>query len=89
VEAFNPRTGQSTHTNSCYFTMVAKNDDGSLKAVPGLLIQNETELRRFCEGKMIREFSRKKHEIIKSDLQHLNKEMLIKLLEDENCKTIN
>jgi len=87
VEAYNPRTGDSTHTNSCYFTMVAKNDDGSLKQVPGLLIENETELRRFCEGKMIREFSRKKHETLKGDLNHLSKEEMIKFIETENWKS--
>lgn len=85
VEAFNPRTGETTHTNSCYFSMVAKNDDDSLKNVPGLLIQNETELRRFCEGKMIRDFSREKHKTLKSDLHHFNKIKMKIYLKDENC----
>jgi len=55
--------------------------------VPGLLIENETELRRFCEGKMIREFSRKKHETLKGDLNHLSKEEMIKFIETENWKS--
>ena len=36
VESFNPITSVTTHTNSCYFTMAAKNEDGSLREVQGL-----------------------------------------------------
>lgn len=85
VEAFNPRTGQSTHTNSCYFTMVAKNDDGSLKDVPGLILNSSLELRRFCEGKWLRENARHKKETLKGDLLHLSDDELSKTLIEENC----
>ena len=86
VEAFNPRTGQSTHTNSCYFTMVAKNDDGSLKEVPGLLLQNETELRRFCEGKWLRENAKQKRVKLKGDLQEYKTAELIESISAESCQ---
>lgn len=85
VESFNPRTGKSTHTNSCYFTMAAKNDDGSLKVVPGLLIADNTQLRRFCEAKMIREFSNKKREILKGDLGDMTMEQMRHFISKENC----
>ena len=85
VEAFNPRTGQSTHTNSCYFTMVAKNDDGSLKDVPGLILNSSLELRRFCEGKWLRENARRKKETLKGDLLHFSDDELSKTLIEENC----
>lgn len=47
VEALNPRNGQTKHTNSCYFTMAAKNEEDQLIQVPGLILENETHIRRF------------------------------------------
>ncbi len=85
IESFNPRTGSSRHTNSCYFTMAAKDDDGTLKEVPGLIIQNEKELIRFCEGKTIRDISKQKRATLKSNLKHLDKAALMALCEHENC----
>jgi len=42
----------SRHTNSCYFTMVAKGEDGSPVPVPPLEIETEIERRLFEAGKM-------------------------------------
>ena len=47
VESLKPKTGEQKHTNSCYFTMVAKNDDGSLRTVPRLVLENKQDVRRF------------------------------------------
>jgi acyl-CoA hydrolase len=47
VEAENIRTSQIKHCNSSYFTMVAKDVDGNKAAVPGLILSNTTDLRRF------------------------------------------
>jgi acyl-CoA hydrolase len=44
VEAQDIRSGVSRHTNSCYFTMVAVDDDGRPAEVPRLLI--DTDLQR-------------------------------------------
>ena len=49
VEAENIRTGKVKHCNSSYFTMVAKNEEGKNVAVPGLIISNNEEIRRFFE----------------------------------------
>jgi acyl-CoA hydrolase len=68
VESFNPRDGIVRHTNSCYFTMAAKDEHGHLTEVPGLKLTSETQIRRFCEGKIIRKLSQEKREILKSDL---------------------
>jgi uncharacterized protein (TIGR00369 family) len=85
VESFNPRTSSSRHTNSCYFTMAAKNDDGTLKEVPGLIIANEKELIRFCEGKTIRDIYKQKRATLKRNLKHLDQAALMALCEHENC----
>jgi acyl-CoA hydrolase len=68
VESFNPRDGIVRHTNSCYFTMAAKDEHGQLTEVPGLKLTSETQVRRFCEGKIIRKLSKEKREILKFDL---------------------
>lgn len=47
VEAENIQTGKVKHCNSSYFTMVAKDTNGLNTKVPGLLLSNDEELRRF------------------------------------------
>lgn len=44
-----------THTNSCYFTMVAVDERGKPTRVEPLVLQNEEDRRRFEEGKRRKE----------------------------------
>ena len=53
--AENLTTQEARHTNSCYFTMVARTEDGSPCTVPPLEIETETERRLFQAGKMRKE----------------------------------
>jgi acyl-CoA hydrolase len=55
VTAENLATQEARHTNSCYFTMVAKKEDDSLCAVPPLEIETEIDGRLFETGKMRKE----------------------------------
>jgi len=48
VEAEDIRTGKTKHCNSSYFTMVAKDSEANNTQVPGLILSNNDELRRFC-----------------------------------------
>ncbi len=48
VEAENIQTGVLKHCNSSYITMVAKDKEGKSVSVPGLIISNLNEVRRFC-----------------------------------------
>lgn len=50
VESENIRTGTCKHCNSSYFTMVAKDDDGKVIKVPGLIVSTADEIRRFYHG---------------------------------------
>jgi acyl-CoA hydrolase len=86
IESFNPRTGENRHTNSCYFTMVAKSEDGGLIQVPGLILRNEAELIRFCEGKWLKEHSRAKREKLKSEMQGYSRSELRDWCKEENCR---
>lgn len=50
VEAENIQTGITKHCNSSYFTMVAKDKEGHNIPVPGLILSNLEEVRRFING---------------------------------------
>lgn len=50
VESENIRTGKIMHCNSSYFTMVAKDENGASVEVPGLVLKNEEDLRRFSRS---------------------------------------
>lgn len=86
VEAQNPRTGKNTHTNSCFFTMLAKNDVGGHIAVPGLIIENEIQLRRFCEGKYLKKISLERRKVLRSDLFEFNVATLVDQCRTDKCK---
>jgi uncharacterized protein (TIGR00369 family) len=58
VEAENIQTGKVKHCNSSYFTMVAKDEKGKNVEVPGLILSNDDELKRFCNA--IKQISLKK-----------------------------
>jgi acyl-CoA hydrolase len=55
VEAENPMTRQSRHTNSCYLTFVAIDANHRPVPVPPLKLETEEDERRFREGKKRRD----------------------------------
>jgi uncharacterized protein (TIGR00369 family) len=50
VDAENIQTGIKKHCNSSYFTMVAKSKTHKNVKVPGLILANDKEIRRFVRG---------------------------------------
>ena len=50
VIAENVKTGVVKHTNTSYFTMVAKNEAGEPTEVPPLLLETPNDARRFLEA---------------------------------------
>jgi acyl-CoA hydrolase len=88
VEALHPQSGVKRHTSSCYFTMAAKNDRGELQETPGLILENPTQLRRFCEGQIIRKQSLEKRKLLKGDLLDLSLEDLKKMLSGERVQCV-
>jgi uncharacterized protein (TIGR00369 family) len=50
VESQNVRKGTIKHTNSSYFTMVAKGDDDKPALVPELILENNEDIKRFIEA---------------------------------------
>jgi uncharacterized protein (TIGR00369 family) len=86
VEALNPKTDLIKHTNSCYFTMAAKDDNGKLIDVPGLIIENEIQLRRYAEAKELKTISLHKRKMLKSDFNHKTINDLKNDFKDDKCK---
>jgi uncharacterized protein (TIGR00369 family) len=50
VESEHIQSGVIKHCNSSYFTMVAKNEKGNSSEVPGLIINDRTEVMRFLKA---------------------------------------
>ena len=50
VIAENVMQGSVKHTNTSYFTMVAKDEEGNLAIVPPLILESKDEVRRFVEA---------------------------------------
>jgi len=85
VEALNVKTGVVKHTNSSYFTMVAKGDDDRPTEVAPLLLQSEEEVRRFIEAMHLKELrNRVKEEMsdVRSSVKVANAKEILK---DERC----
>ncbi len=60
VESQNIQTGMIKHCNSSYFTMVAKDENGKPTPVPGLIVDDEIEVRRFLKAIKRLEMKRKR-----------------------------
>lgn len=61
------------HTNSCYFTMVAVDEQGQPIPVPPLTPHNEEECKRFEAAKLRRELRQemeRRHRDIKVEMEH-------------------
>jgi acyl-CoA hydrolase len=55
VMAQNPITGTERHTNTCYATFVALDENGRPARVPPILPQTDEEKRRQADGQRRRE----------------------------------
>jgi uncharacterized protein (TIGR00369 family) len=86
VIAENVKLGTVKHTNTSYFTMVAKGDDDQPTEVPPLLLETSDDVRRFLEAM-------KRKELRASYSEHFDNavnRMLLKenmgKLENERCE---
>jgi acyl-CoA hydrolase len=89
VECLKPETGIIKHSNSCYFTMAARDDKGLARIVPGLLLENKEEIRRFCEGMKLRFLSGQRRKLMLSDLAHLNDAEKEEMCAGQRCRIIS
>ena len=85
VDSFKPKTGESKHTNSCIFTMVAKDENGKTATVPTLIIENERQARRFVKGKYIKGKSKEEHQFLDVEIDNVPMEEVLETCRNGNC----
>ncbi len=86
VVSENFKTKSMVHTNSCYFTMVSVDKEGKSSQVPGLLLQNKTEVRRFVEGRLRKEKNLRFKQDFEESVMELQDHLPDLNLGKENCK---
>ena len=86
VIAEDVRTGTVKHTNTSYFTMVAKDDTGKPTVVPALSLESTEDTRRFLEAIKRREFNAQHRREFDNALTALAVEQQLYLLDKERCK---
>ncbi|MFN3800279.1 acyl-CoA thioesterase [Belliella pelovolcani] len=81
----NVKTGQVKHTNTCYFTMVAKGEDDRPSMVPKLILENKTDVRRFVEAIFRKRFKKDYESNLKQIKKSWDKQEIATLLASERC----
>ena len=85
VEAQQVKSGTIRHTNSCYFTMVAKDDEDKPAEVPKLILQNKEDVRRFIEAMRMKEIKNKVKEEMNDAKSAIDVDHASELLRLERC----
>ena len=85
VEAEQVKTGTIRHTNSCYFTMVAKDDDDKPAEVPKLILQTPEEVKRFIEAMRLKEIRMKVKEQLNDAKSSIEISHAAEMLKSERC----
>ena len=86
VIAEDVRAGSVKHTNTSYFTMVAKDDSGQPTPVPGLTLETHDDTRRFLESIKRREFRERNKAEFDTALSGLAVQQELHLLDKERCQ---
>jgi acyl-CoA hydrolase len=81
----NIKTNKIYHTNTSYFTMVAKDEQNQPVLVPGLILENREQVRRFVEAKRRKQlkqnYKQEAEQIKVPESEEHCREMLV----DERC----
>jgi uncharacterized protein (TIGR00369 family) len=85
VEAQNVKKGTIKHTNSCYFTMVAKGDDEKPTTVPKLILENNEHVKRFIEAITMKEIKTKMKDEMDDARSQIHLESAADFLKNERC----
>lgn len=73
------------HTNTSYFTMVAKDEFNKPVKVPGLVLENREQVRRFIEARRRKEIKQSYMKEVEQIQMPDNYEHCIQLLQGERC----
>jgi len=85
VESLNVRTNVIKHTNSSFFTMVAKGDDDKPAVVPKLILETREDVKRFIEAMRVREVKSAVKEQMDDARSSIEVDRASELLKNERC----
>lgn len=85
VTAENVKEGLIKHTNTSYFTMVAKDDNNNPAEVPPLKLTSEMEVRRFYQAIFRKEIKIYMKEKIRQNKSENNIDEILKNIKGERC----
>jgi uncharacterized protein (TIGR00369 family) len=86
VESQNVKLGTTKHTNSSYFTMVAKGDDDKPTAVPELILENKEQVRRFIECMRMKEIKQAVKDKMDDARSQIEVDRAAEILKGERCQ---
>ena len=86
VVSENISTAEVKHTNTSYFTMVAKDSDGKPTIVPELILENNEDIRRFLETLKRRELKAIYKEELNNEKTRLEINAHLGNLKIERCR---
>jgi uncharacterized protein (TIGR00369 family) len=86
VESQNVKTGKIKHTNSSFFTMVAKGDDDKPTVVPKLILESKEDIKRFIEAMRMKEIKDAVREQMDDAKSHIEVANANDILKDQRCK---
>ncbi len=85
VEAMNVKTNAIKHTNSSFFTMVAKNDNDKPTPVPKLILENREDVKRFIESMQMKQIIGSVRKQMDDARSNIEVERASELLRNERC----
>jgi uncharacterized protein (TIGR00369 family) len=85
VESQNIKTGKVKHTNSSFFTMVAKGDDDKPVEVPELILESKEDVKRFIEAMRVKEIRTAMREQMDDAKSHIEVERAEEILKGQRC----
>ena len=85
VEALNVKTNHIKHTNSSFFTMVAKDDDEKPTMVPRLILETREDIKRFIEALNVRKIKNETKEQMDDARSNIDVANADELLKNERC----
>ena len=81
----NIKTNKIYHTNTSYFTMVAKNEQNQPVMVPGLILENREHVRRFVEAQRRRQLKQNYKQEADRITVPESEELCRQMLANERC----
>jgi uncharacterized protein (TIGR00369 family) len=89
VESINVTTNEKIHTNTSYFTMIAMTEDRKPRVVPGLILENRKDVRRFLEAIRRKELIKQYKSEFSETLSDEEIQGNLHRLEEERCMVID